>query len=114
MPDRTDAGRPMLRLRELTKRYRGQDRPAVDRLSLDVAAIHRGRSAATTDNDVFIPSRERFDIGGRYRFKLGGKDATLRMQMINVFDRRNFNTAGPGIYAPNAPRFVTGYLAIDM
>mgnify|MGYP001947195774 FL=1 len=28
----------MLRLRELTKRYRGQDRPAVDRLSLDVAA----------------------------------------------------------------------------
>ena len=38
MPDRTDAGRPMLRLRELTKRYRGQDRPAVDRLSLDVAA----------------------------------------------------------------------------
>jgi osmoprotectant transport system ATP-binding protein len=38
VPDRTDAGRPMLRLRELTKRYRGQDRPAVDRLSLDVAA----------------------------------------------------------------------------
>lgn len=88
--------------------------PLLEGLSLDAAMIHRGRAAGTTDNVVQIPSRARFDLGGRYRFNLSGQSATLRLQMTNVLDRGGFSAAGPGIYAANPGRAITGYLAVDI
>lgn len=88
--------------------------PWVEGLQLDFGLQHRGSSPSTTDNLVFLPPRARADAGGRYRFKLAKRDATFRLQMINIFDKRSFSTAGAGIYAANAGRFVTGYLAVDI
>jgi iron complex outermembrane receptor protein len=88
--------------------------PWKEGLQLDLALLHRGSSPATTDNLVYLPPRPRADIGGRYRFKLAKRDATMRLQVINIFDKRSFNTVGAGIYAPGARRFVTGYLAVDL
>jgi len=45
---------------------------------------------------------------------LVNRDATLRMQMTNLFDNRPFNVAGPGIYGAGAGRYFTGYLAVDV
>ena len=85
----------------------------VEGLELDTALSHRGRIAARTDNAVFIPPRARFDFGGRYRFKLAKRDATFRLQMVNVFDNAGYGLAGSGIYTSNPGRFVQGYLAVD-
>ena len=83
-------------------------------LELDLALSHRGSAAATTDNAVFIPPRARVDIGGHYHFKLAKRDATLRLQMVNLFDNAGYGLAGSGIYAANAGRFVQGYLTVDL
>jgi iron complex outermembrane receptor protein len=88
--------------------------PILDGLSLDTTLIHRGKAPSTTDNLVSLPARAQINLGGRYRFKLVDRDATLRVQVSNLFDDRGFNTAGPGIYAATAGRYVTGYLAIDV
>lgn len=88
--------------------------PFLDGLSLDAIMSHRTSVPSTTDNLVSLPPRSVVNLGGRYRFKLMGKNATLRVQMANVLDNRGFNIAGPGIYGANNGRFVTGYLAIDV
>jgi len=88
--------------------------PFVEGLSLDAAMFQRTRVPSTTDNLVSLPPRATVNLGGRYRFKLDKHNATLRLQVSNVFDNRGFNIAGPGVYGANAPRFITGYLAIDV
>ena len=70
--------------------------PGVKGLSLDIAAIHRGATPATTDNLVVVPARARIDIGGRYRFKLAKHDATFRLQVSNLFDKIGLGIAGSG------------------
>jgi len=88
--------------------------PFLEGLQLDLAVLHRGQSPATTDNLVWLPPRARVDLGGRYRFKLSKRDATVRVQMVNLFNKLSFSTAGSGLYASNPGRFVTGYLALDL
>jgi len=88
--------------------------PVLDGLSLDTTLLQRGKVASTTDNLVSLPARAQLNLGGRYRFKLVNRDATLRMQVTNVFDNRPFNVAGPGIYGAGAGRYLTGYLAVDV
>ncbi len=88
--------------------------PLLDGLSFDTTLVHRGATPATTDNLVSLPPKARVDLGGRYRFKLSGHSATLRLQASNLFDNRELNIAGPGIYAGSSGRFLTGYLAVDI
>ncbi|MEO5495092.1 MAG: TonB-dependent receptor [Sphingomonas sp.] len=88
--------------------------PILDGLSLDAAMSQRTSVPSTTDNLVSLPPRATVSLGGRYRFKLAKKNATLRLQVANVFDNRGFNIAGPGVYGGNNGRFITGYLAIDV
>ena len=70
----------------------------VDGIELDMAVSHRGKVAARTDNAVFIPARARLDLGGRYNFNIAKRSATLRLQMVNVFDNPGYGLAGSGIY----------------
>jgi iron complex outermembrane receptor protein len=76
--------------------------------------LQRSKVPSTTDNLVSLPARAQLNLGGRYRFKLTDHDATLRVQVSNVFDNRPFNIAGPGIYGAGAGRYITGYLAVDV
>lgn len=88
--------------------------PLLEGLSLDAAVSRRATVASTTDNLVTLPSRTLFSLGGRYRFKLSGHDATFRVQATNLLDVRSFNVVGPGLYSANAGRSLTGYLALDI
>ena len=88
--------------------------PIAKGLELDVGFVHRGRAPATTDNAVYIPPRARLDLGGHYRFKLAHKDATFRLQMVNVFNNAGYGLAGSGIYTSNPGRYVQGYLTVDL
>jgi iron complex outermembrane receptor protein len=75
---------------------------------------HRGRAAATTDNVVFIPPRARVDLGTHYRFTLAKRKASVRLQLVNLFNNPGYGLAGSGIYTANPGRFVQGYLAVDL
>jgi len=82
-------------------------------LELDAAFSHRGSTPATTDNLVFLPPRARVDLGGHYRFKIAKKNATFRLQMVNLFNNPGWGLAGSGVYTSNASRYVQGYLTVD-
>jgi iron complex outermembrane receptor protein len=81
--------------------------------SLDATAEHITPQVANSANTIEVPSRAVFHVGGRYRFKLFGKPATLRMQVSNIFDKYGWQALSSGVYGYNAPRRFTAYLAAD-
>ena len=82
-------------------------------LELDTTVINRAPAASTTDNLVFIPAKWRWDVGGRYHFKLATHDATLRLQIFNLTGKTGWGVAGSGIYNSLPGRSLQGYLAVD-
>ena len=87
--------------------------PFVKGLELDLAVVHRGRTPATTDNLVFLPPRARVDLGSHYRFKVAGRSATFRLQVVNLFNNEGWGLAGSGVYTGNPARYVQGYVTVD-
>lgn len=87
--------------------------PWIDGVSLDLGVSHNSSRVATRDNLVSIPARTLIDIGGRYRFKLGGKDATVRAFIGNLMDKRGFDLKGAGAYDIIPGRVFYASLAID-
>ena len=51
-------------------------------------------------NLVAIPAQTFVDVGGRYRFKLVGQAATLRVQVENLFQQQGYELYGAGAYRP--------------
>lgn len=82
--------------------------------SLDTTMESVSRSVANTANTVEAPGRVVFHVGGRYKFKLMGKPATLRAQVGNIFDRYGWIVNRGGSYVYNQPRRFTMYLATDL
>lgn len=82
-------------------------------LSVDIGVSHTGPIVATRDNLVEIPPRTLVDLGARYRFKLGDRDATIRAQLSNVGDVHGFDLRGAGAYDIIAGRVASAYLTVD-
>jgi iron complex outermembrane receptor protein len=72
------------------------------------------RQTGNTANTVEVGARAVLHLGGRYRFKMFGKPATLRAQIGNVFDRYGWSVVSSGAYVYNEPRRYTMYLASDL
>lgn len=87
--------------------------PAISGLSLDIGISHTGPLVATRDNLVSIPARTLVDLGARYRFKLSGRDATVRAQINNVGNVHGFDLRGAGAYDIIAGRVASAYLTVD-
>ena len=87
--------------------------PWLEGLSLDLGVTHLSRRAATRDNLVDLPARTLVDVGGRYRFSLAGKAASLRFRAANLFNVYGFDLRGSGAYDLIPGRVVSGALAID-
>ena len=87
--------------------------PFVKGLELDLTVVHRGRTPATTDNLVFLPPRARVYLGSHYRFKVAGRSATFRLQVVNLFNNEGWGLAGSGVYTGNPARYVQGYVTVD-
>ena len=84
-------------------------------LSFDARLSYRSPEIATVNNLVSVPTRTLIDLGGRYRFKLAGNDAVLRIQATNVFDEKGFELRGSGANSYTVlPGHVTqAYLTVD-
>jgi iron complex outermembrane recepter protein len=83
-------------------------------LSFDATFESLSSQTANTANTVTVPGRSVLHLGGRYRFKLLGRPATLRAQVYNIFDKYGWNVLGSGVYMYNAPRRYSVYLAADL
>jgi iron complex outermembrane receptor protein len=81
--------------------------------SIDATAEHITEQVANSANTIEVPARAVFHIGGRYRFNLFGKPATLRLLVNNVFDKYGWQALSSGVYGYNAPRRFTAYVAAD-
>jgi iron complex outermembrane receptor protein len=84
------------------------------RVSFDATAEHLTAQVANSDNTIEVPARAVLHIGGRYRFTMFGKPATLRLLVQNVTDKYGWNVLSSGVYAYNSPRRFTAYITADL
>jgi iron complex outermembrane recepter protein len=84
------------------------------RASIDATVEHITSQVGNTANTVEVPSRAVLHIGGRYRFEMFGKPATLRVLVQNVTDAYGWTALSSGAYVYNSPRRFTVYLAADL
>ena len=82
-------------------------------LSLDMRLSYRSPEVATVNNLVFVPTRTLIDLGGRYRFKLAGNEAVLRVQATNVTSQQGFELRGANAYTVLPGRVTQAYLTVD-
>ena len=71
-------------------------------------------SRPTTDNLVYLPARLNVNVGMHYGFNLAGQAATLRVQMVDLFDDNGLMMGGPGIFGAKMSRQLLGYLTVDL
>lgn len=83
-------------------------------VSFDGRLSHRSPETATISNLVAVPTRTLVDIGGRYRFRMAGNNALLRVQVTNLFNADGFDLRGAGAYGQLPGRLVQGYLTLDL
>ena len=82
-------------------------------LSFDMRLSYRSPEVATVNNLVYVPTRTLVDLGGRYRFKLAGNDAVLRIQATNLFSQQGYDLRGANAYTVLPGRVTQAYLTVD-
>lgn len=87
---------------------------ALPGVSFDANLYRVSSQTGTVSNSVAIPPRTYLDLGGRYRFMLGGKAAVLRLLVENLLDIQGFELYGAGAYKPVLGRAGQAYLTIDL
>ncbi|WP_164156068.1 TonB-dependent receptor domain-containing protein [Sandarakinorhabdus rubra] len=88
--------------------------PWLPGVSFDASAYHISSQTATVSNRVAIPALTFVDLGGRYRFRLAGAAATLRVQVENLLDQQGYELFGAGAYRPVWGRAGRAYLTVDL
>ena len=83
--------------------------------SLDLSAVHFGQQPGTVDNHRYVPASSLLSVGGRYAFKVFGRNSTLRLQVQNATDSYWWSTAyTPGYFLFPPSRTVFAYLTTDI
>ena len=87
--------------------------PSLQAISFDVGINHLGERPGSADNLLIVPARTLVDVGARYRVKMAGFPATLRLQITNLFDDYAWNVTGAGGFRRVPPRRVQTSLSVD-
>lgn len=87
--------------------------PRFQALSVDLGINHLGPRPGSVDNQLTVPGRTLVDIGARYRLRLRSFPATLRVQLVNMFNEYAWNVTGAGGLRRVPPRRLYTSLAID-
>jgi iron complex outermembrane receptor protein len=90
--------------------YSGFKWPA---LSMDLNITHVGASPASVDNALYSQTLNQVDLGGRYRFTMAGKAATLRAQVLNLTNARAWSSGYSSGLFQQSPRSIFAYLTTD-
>ncbi len=98
-------------LTSINANYKFSQRPA---FSADVAITHFGSYPASIDDVAQGPAATMVALGGRYRFKILGAPATLRVQVQNLTNVYFWNLAfNSPVFSQYQPRAFFGYLTAD-
>jgi len=65
--------------------------PSMRNLSFSAAALYNGSSYGDTFNTDKVPGYTLFDLGSRYQLDLSGKPITLRLDVLNLFNKHYWN-----------------------
>lgn len=82
-------------------------------LSMDLNISHVGAAPASLDNALYVQALNQLDLGGRYRFTILGKPATVRTQIINLTNAKIWISAYTPGFSQQAPRSLFAYLTAD-
>lgn len=82
-------------------------------LSFDLGVIANSTTVATVNNAVHIPPQTFIDGGARYAFRLAGRDAMLRAQLLNLGGVNGLFLQDAGVYGMNDGRVAQLYLTVD-
>ena len=82
-------------------------------LSVNLGVNHLGKRAGSPDNELMVPGRTLVDLGGRYRFNVMKKSASLRVQVSNLFDDYAWNVTDGGGFRRVFPRRAEATLSVD-
>jgi iron complex outermembrane receptor protein len=88
--------------------------PWVPALSADITVVHFGTSPASVDDVTQNPAQTGLFMGGRYRFKLWGAPATLRVQVQNATNIYFWNTGYSPGFSQSQPRSYFAYFTADI
>jgi iron complex outermembrane receptor protein len=88
--------------------------PKLPSVSVDLTVFHFGTAPASVDNLVYADPVTQYTLGGRYRFTMLGKPATLRLQVQNVTNLFIWNIGYSPGFTPFSPRSAFGYLTMDL
>jgi iron complex outermembrane receptor protein len=88
--------------------------PRLPALSADLAVFHFGAAPASVDNLVYDVPVTQYSLGGRYRFTLFGKPATLRAQVQNLTNLYFWNIGYSPGFLQASPRSLFMYLTADL
>jgi iron complex outermembrane receptor protein len=86
------------------------------RCSLDFIVTHQGQVPVRLDDGAYNPAQTLVNLGARYRFTVKGKQATLRVQVQNVTDRRVWAVIdrSGGLFPYPPLHMALAYLAADL
>ena len=88
--------------------------PQMPALSADIAILHFGSYPASVDDVAQASAATVAALGGRYRFKILGAPATLRVQVQNLTNAYFWNLAfNAPLFTQYQPRGFFGYLTAD-
>lgn len=72
--------------------------PGTDNIILGTEISHQSHVASTLDNLVSIPEKTFVNADVRYSFAMAEHQATLRLWVQNIFDRRSWDVSSSGTY----------------
>ncbi|MGH8199577.1 MAG: hypothetical protein ACREVO_04330 [Steroidobacteraceae bacterium] len=82
--------------------------------SLDLSANHFGQAPSSVDNRIYVPAITVLNIGGRYRFRIFGRNSTFRLEIQNVSETSVWTAAYTPGYFLTSPRTIFAYLTTDI
>ncbi|KAF1072190.1 MAG: Ferrichrome receptor FcuA [Pseudomonas citronellolis] len=89
------------------------DVPGVQGLALNGRMLRTGGQYVDAANEQSIPAWTRFDLGGRYRFKVEQREVTLRANVENVANTAYWASTIGGYLTQGDPRTVKLSMTVD-
>jgi iron complex outermembrane recepter protein len=81
--------------------------------STDIALAHDSSVPASVNDAVHVQAQTVLNVGARYRFKVLGAPATLRVQLQNATNYNFWFVASSPGFSQFSPRSLFGYLTVD-
>jgi iron complex outermembrane recepter protein len=82
--------------------------------SADIALAHDSSVPASVNDAVQVQAQTVLNAGARYRFKVLGAPATLRVQLQNATNYNFWFVASSPGFSQFSPRSLFGYLTVDI